>query len=169
MENITVFSAMGGNGFGPAILGLRFAARSFLWLFIFRIPASAIAAQAVGRPMAGGESTGILPVSLGKPAGCPLTSANALNSGAYPDELVVAGSVCCGDGTDDLPYQWHAGSWSPLDLPQDAYGGGMAHSVSDDPDSQPTFTYRILNENWDEDFYVLSPGQPPALGTVSIV
>ena len=161
MKLITVFSAMGGNGFGPAISGLRFAARSFLWLFIFLIPASAIAAQAVGRPMAGGESTGILPVSLGKPAGCPLTSANALNSGEYPEALVVAGFVWCGDGTDDLPYQWQAGAWTPLDLPQDAYGGGMAHSVSDDPDSEPTFTYRILNENWDEDFYVLSPGQPP--------
>ena len=161
MNSITVFSLTGGNGFGPAMSGLRLAAISFLWFFIFLIPASAIAAQAVGRPMAGGVSPGILPVSLGKPAGCPLTTANAMNSGAYPEELVVAGSVWCGDGTEDLPYQWQAGSWSPLELPQGAHGG-MAHSVSDDPDSSPTFTYLLFNEAGDGfDAYVLSPGQPP--------
>jgi hypothetical protein len=161
MNSITVFSLTGGNGFGPAMSGLRLAAISFLWFFIFLIPASAAAAQAVGRPMAGGDSIGILPVSLGKPAGCPFTTANGLNSGNYPEALVVAGSVFCGNGTDDLPYQWNAGSWSPLELPQDAYGGGMALSVSDNPDSDPTFTYQIWNADGDMDFYALSPGQPP--------
>jgi len=161
MENITVFSAMGGNGFGPSRAGFRLAVTSFLWCLIFLIPTPALAAQVVSQATAGGVSPGILPVSLGKPAGCPATSANAMNSGAYPEELVVAGSVWCGDGTDDLPYQWQAGSWSPLELPQDAFGGGMAHSVSDDPGSDPTFTYAILNENWEWDFYVLSPGQSP--------
>jgi hypothetical protein len=158
---IAVFSVTGGNGCAPSRTGPRLAAISFLWCSIFLIPCFAFAAHPVSRHMAGGESTGILPVSLGKPAGCPFTSANALNSGEYPEALVVAGFVWCGDGTDDRPYQWRAGAWTPLELPQDAYGGGMAHSVSDDPDSEPTFTYRILNEDWDEDFYVLSPGQPP--------
>lgn len=140
--------------------GLRLTVISFLWCLIFLIPASAGAAQAVGRHMAGGDSSGILPISLGKPAGCPSTSANAMNSGEYPEELVVAGSVWCGDGTDDLPYQWQAGSWSPLELPQDAYGGGTAQSVSDDPGSDSTFTYGIWNEDYEMEFYVLSPGQP---------
>jgi len=161
MANITVFSVSGGNGFGPSRASLLLTVTSFLWFLVFLIPASAAAAQAVEGTTAGVESPGILPVSLGRPAGCPVVSASALNSGAYPGGLAVAGSVWCGDGTDDLPYQWQAGSWSPLEMPPDAFGGGTAASVNDDPGGDPTFTYRIWNEYGEMDFYAVSPGRPP--------
>jgi len=161
MASITVFSVTGGNGFGPSRASLWLTVTSFLWFFIFLIPAPALAAQAANRATAQVESLGNLPVSLGKPVGCPYVSASAMNSGAYPGGLIVAGSVWCGDGTDDLPYQWQAGSWSPLEMPEDAFGGGSATSVDDESGGEPTFTYRIWNEYGEMDFYVLSPGQPP--------
>jgi len=163
MESITVCSVTGGSGFGPVMSGLRLAAKSFLWCFIFLMPAFAIAAQAVNHPLAEGDSSGILPVSLGKPEGCIWTTAEAMNSGMYPEELVIAGYVTCPSGQH--PFQWRAGSWSPLEMPEGAYAGGIgfSESVNDDPGREPTFTYRILNDRNGEDYYVLSPGQPPIM------
>jgi hypothetical protein len=160
MNSITVFSLTGGNGFGPAMSGLRLAAISFLWFFIFLIAPSAAAAQAIGQPMAGGDSSGILPVSLGRPAGCGFTSANAINNGRYPEDLVAAGSAYC-PPTGDYPYAWRAGAWSQLEPPVDAAQGGRALSVSDGLDGEPTFTYQLWNDAGSMDVYVLSPGVSP--------
>jgi len=160
MGFITVFSATGGNGFGRAISGLRLAARSFLWYFIFLIPASAIGAQVVGQPMAGGDSSGILPVSLGKPPGCSFTNAYALNSGSYPQELAVAGASYCG-GDYEFPYQWRQGAWMPLQLPEGAVTGGRATSVDDNPAGSTSFSYHLFNDAGAMNGYVLTDGMPP--------
>ena len=160
METITVFSAMGGNGFGPSRAGFRLAVTSFLWCLIFLIPTSAFAAQAVSQAMAGGVSPGILPVSLGKPAGCGFTSANAINNASYFEELVAAGASYCG-GSDEFPYAWQAGAWSPLQLPSGSAVGGRALSVNDAVAGGQTFTYLLWNEAGGMDAFVLDPGGSP--------
>jgi len=163
MATIAVFSATGGNGLGPSGNGLRLAVFSFLWCFIFLLPAAAHAAQVHAEPSDQGYSPGILPISLGKPQGCPRAMAAAMNSGAYPEALVVAGGIWCGDGTPDLPFQWSQGSWMPLDLPSEVlgYAQGWATSVNDDPGGPPAFVYRLWSGGEYEDFYVVTPGQAP--------
>jgi len=163
MDAIAVFSAKGGNGLRPAANGLRPAVYSFLWCFIFSIPVAASAAQTSDVPLDGGYAPGNLPISLGTAPGCPWPSAYAMNGGAYPDGLVVAGSMWCGDGTNDAPYQWHAGVWSALGMPAGASGSafGNAMSVSDDPNGPATFTYRLFDGSDNADFYVITAGDAP--------
>lgn len=161
METITVFSAQGGNGCEPSRAGLRQTVTAFLWCLIFLIPASAFAAQASGRATAGGESSGILPVSLGRPAGCGFTSANALNNGSYPEELAVAGSVWCPGLDGEYPYAWQASGWQALELPDDPFGGGRALSISGGSAGDRAFTYVLWNEAGSLDAYVLEAGGSP--------
>lgn len=108
-----------------------------------------------------GESSGILPVSLGVPDGCFFASAYAMNSGAYPEELVVAGSVTCPDS--DGPAAWRSNNWSYLELPEGNYSMGYSESVNDNPADEPMFTYHIVDEDaFEWDTWVSSPDQAPA-------
>ena len=142
MHAITVFSAMGGNGFVPADARCRLVAISVLWCFIFLLPASAFAAQALNQLQTLDDSSGILPVSLGKPTGCFFTNAYGFNSGSYPEELVVAGAAYCG-GDYQLPFKWSGGHWIPLELPEGNVVGGQATGVDDNPEAPPTITYQL--------------------------
>jgi uncharacterized membrane protein len=160
MHAITVFSAVGGNGYGPSGRSLRPVVTSFLWCLIFLIPASPSAAKAIGQPMAGGDSSGILPVSLGKPKGCVYSNAYALNSGIYPEDLVVAGSMQCGSD-NGFPYQWRQGVWTPLELPEGGIMGGYAMSVDDNPGGPASVSYHLWDGAGITNVYVLTDGMPP--------
>lgn len=118
------------------------------------------AAHLAGQSDTSGDSTGILPVSLGVPDGCFFASSYAMNSGDYPEDLVVAGSLTC-PGSDG-PAAWRTNTWSNLELPEGNYTQGYAESVNDDPGHVPMFTYHIFDEsegNWET--WVTNPGQEP--------
>jgi uncharacterized membrane protein len=155
MVGITVFSAARGDGAGQQTAEIR-SARAFLIsaLVFFFLPL-AVAVQAT-QAMAANGTIGILPVSLGHPEGCPFTSANALNSGSYPEELVVAGAVYCG-GDYEIPYKWSGGQWTPLELPEGALGG-RATGIDDNPEGPATLVYSVYTDN---QAYVLTEGATP--------
>ena len=125
----------------------RLVARALLLL-------PAFAAVGLAAEGAAPEDMGpVLPAIVATPPGCLFTSPYALNNGAYPEGLVVAGSVNCGSGS--LPYTWTDGAWSALPMATEGY----AESASDDLGEGVTITYVALDANqWHT--LVAQPGQP---------
>jgi hypothetical protein len=150
------------------VSGLRRAALFLLWFFIFLWPVSAVAAQTTSQPMAGGDSSGRLPVSLGKPAGCDWSNGRALNSGSYPEDLVIVGEANCPTEAawgNSVAYGWQNGSWFELELPEGNFSNVSATSVSDDSGAASTFVYSMRDNDEGDggrlEIWVKSPGAPP--------
>jgi len=61
----------------------------------------------------------------------------------------------------EYPYAWQASGWSPLELPADAFGGGLGLSVSDGMAGEQVFIYSLWNEAGSQDAFVLDPGSGP--------
>jgi len=155
MDNMMGFSACGGDGIVQASYWPRRPVIPILCAF------SLITGLLV-RPAETGaaDPVTLIPKSLGIPSECFFTSARALNSGAYPQDLVVAGSVYCG-GDWDYPYMWKQGAWHPLEIPGENYQGGYAESVSEDGPSGLTLTGHMLQTDADWDAWVWTEGQAP--------
>ncbi len=132
------------------------------WLCFLVIPAfnTAWSSQENTRLDADAEPVNIVPQSLGIPDGCYDFSAQAMNNGTYPGNLVVAGASNC-EGNKYLPYKWQNGSWQTVELPQSTeVFGGWVESVSDESAGEPVMTLGLMKNGYNT-AWVKMPGQLP--------
>jgi hypothetical protein len=169
VDDITVFSHKGGNGFRPSGNGFRLAVYSFLIFIALLICGGAWAAGSY-RLMAAGESAfGILPAPLGKPWGCDWAEARVLNGASVTDGLVAFGGAVCPTERDPMefvPYYWESGNWVLAQPPGEIYYDGYIDAVSADP-AKPVMVYSMRRSDGDETtpdalvLVVVEAGQEP--------
>ncbi|HET6592846.1 MAG TPA: hypothetical protein VFG48_08015 [Xanthomonadales bacterium] len=170
MDDITAFSYKGGNGLRPSGNGLRLAVYSFLWFFIASLICGGAWAAGAHRLMAAGDSAfGILPMALGKPAGCHWEDGRVLNDASVADGLGVFGGAVCPTEREPMeyvPYYWHDGGWVQAQQPGELYYDGYIDAVSADP-AAPVMVYVMRRSDGDDTTFdglalvVVEAGQEP--------